>query len=251
MNAKELEKKSGLKAINQGDQNSESFKFLAHDINNIFNNVRSSTELCKIFLDDPSQLSKAYEQFDIITGQIARGIKLISNARNLFQIDKLITLTKQIDIMEPLKRAIKFVERNFRDKKLNIKVNLFDKKIYVEANELIIEVFENLLINAVLHNLNDTIDVTVQVTQTLKGNQNYEKIQFIDNGIGITDDRKKWIFNTSFKKGKHGKGMGFGLSFVKAIIDSYYGFIWVENRINRDYSKGSKFVILIPVGSDK
>jgi len=251
LNVKDLEKKSELKVKNQGSLNSESFDFLAHDINNIFNNVRSSTELSKIFLDDLNHLSKVYEQFDLITGQIARGIKLISNARKLSQIDNLITVTKQIEIMEPLNRAIKFVERNFRDKKLKIKVNLFNKKIYVEANELILEVFENLLINTVLHNLNDSVDVTVKVKHTLKGNQNYVKIQFTDNGIGITDDRKKWIFNTKFKKGKHGKGMGFGLSVVKEIIDSYNGFIWVENRINGDYSKGSKFVLLIPVGVDK
>jgi len=85
----------------------------------------------------------------------------------------------------------------------------------------------------------------------MKKNQDYIKFQFLDNGIGITDDRKEWIFNNSFLKGKHGKGMGFGLSLVKEIIDSYGGFIWVENRIKGDYSKGSNFVILIPVGSDE
>jgi signal transduction histidine kinase len=251
LNVKDLEKKRELKVKDQGIQNPKSFHFLAHDINNIFNNVRSSTELCKIFLDDSSQLSKVHEQLNLIAGQIARGIKLISNARNLSQFNKLNILIKQIDIIKPLQRAINFVQKNFRDKKLNIKVNPFNDKICVEANELLVEVFENLLINAVLHNLNDSVDITIQITQTLKENRSQIKIEFIDNGIGITDDRKEWFFNSSFIKDTHGKGMGFGLSLVKKIIDSYGGFIWVENRINGDYSKGSKFVILIPVGSDK
>ncbi len=251
MNVKDLEKKRELKAIEQGSQNLKSFDFLAHDINNIFNNVRSSTELCKIFLGDSTQISKVHEQFDLITGQIARGIKLISNARNLSHFNKLDTIINQIDMIKPLYRAINFVQKNFRDKKLNIKVNPFNDKICVEANESLVEVFENLLINAVLHNLNDSVDITIQITQILKENRNQIKIEFIDNGIGITDDRKEWIFNSSFIKGTHGKGMGFGLSLVKKIIDNYGGFIWIENRIDGDYSKGSKFVILIPVGSDK
>jgi len=245
LNVKDLEKKRELNALDQGSQNSKTFDFLAHDINNIFNNVRSSAELCKIFLGDSTQINKVHEQLALIAGQIARGIKLISNARNLSQIHKLNSLTKPIDIIKPLHRAINFVQKNFRDKKLNIKVNPFSEKIYVEANELLVEVFENLLINAVLHNLNDSVDITIQVTQSLKENRNHIKIEFIDNGIGITDDRKQWIFNSSFIKDNHGKGMGFGLTLVKEIIDRYGGFIWVEDRIKGDYNQGSRFVILL------
>ena len=251
MNVKDLEKKSELNTIDYGNQDSKSFDFLAHDINNIFNNVRGSAELCKIFLQDSSQLNKVYNQLDLIAGQIARGIKLISNARNLSKVYKLNTSIKQREIIKPLNRAINFVQKNFRDKKLNIKMNPFKEKIYVEANELLVEVFENLLINAVLHNLNDSVDITIQITQTLKEDRNFIKVELIDNGIGITDNRKEWIFNNSFKKDKSGKGMGFGLSLVKKIIDSYGGFIWIENRIKGDYSKGSNFVILLPVSTDK
>ncbi|MHA1986574.1 MAG: sensor histidine kinase [Promethearchaeota archaeon] len=247
MKDKDLDKKEGESVF----VNLETFDLLAHDINNIFNNVRSSTELCRIFLEDSSQVNKVCGQLDLITGQIARGIKLISNARNLSQISNLNIGTKKIDIIQPLQKAINFIKKNFHDKKINIKVIPFNDEIYVEANELIIEVFENLLINAVLHNLNYSVDVTIHITQGLKTDQSYIKIQIIDNGIGISDDRKEWIFNSSFLKERHGKGMGFGLTLVKKIIDSYGGFISVENRINGDYSKGSNFIILIPVSSDK
>ena len=251
MKIKEFEKNGELTAKEQGCQKSISLDMLAHNINNVFNNVRVSTQLCKIFLDDSSQVSKVHEQLDIIGGQIARGIKLISNALNLSQFNKLNPAIKQIDIIKPLQLAIKFVEKNFHDRKMNIILNPFDNQIKVNANELILEVFENLLVNAVLHNLNHSVNVTIQITQIMKKDQDYIKLQFIDNGIGITDDRKEWIFNNSFLKHKHGKGMGFGLSLVKEIIDSYGGFIWVENRIKGDYSKGSNFVILIPIGSDE
>ena len=251
MNVKDHNKKSESKIIDPVNQNLVSFEFLAHDINNIFNNVRGSTELCRIFLDGSNQISKVHDQLNLISGQIARGIKLISNARNLSQDNKLKSPLKQIDIISVLNRAIEFVEKNFRDKEFNIKVNQFDKKINVEVNEFIVEVFENLLINAILHNLNNSVDIIVQITQFLKENRDYIKFEFIDNGIGISDERKERIFNSSFIKDKYGKGMGFGLTLVKEIIDSYGGFIWVENRIKGDYSKGSNFIFLIPVCSDK
>jgi len=40
--------------------------------------------------------------------------------------------------------------------------------------------------------------------------------------------------------------MKFGLSLVKKILTSYNGEIWVENKVQGDYSKGSIFIILIP-----
>ena len=40
--------------------------------------------------------------------------------------------------------------------------------------------------------------------------------------------------------------MGLGLSLVKKIIESYHGQIWVEDRFEGDYSKGSNFIVLIP-----
>jgi signal transduction histidine kinase len=40
--------------------------------------------------------------------------------------------------------------------------------------------------------------------------------------------------------------LGFGLTLIKKVIESYNGKIWVENRIPGDHTKGSNFVVLIP-----
>ena len=71
------------------------------------------------------------------------------------------------------------------------------------------------------------------------------RLEFRDNGIGIKDDRKKLIFETYSKK-KGSKGLGFGLSLVKKIIDIYGGKIWVEDVVKGDYTQGSNFILLIP-----
>ena len=41
--------------------------------------------------------------------------------------------------------------------------------------------------------------------------------------------------------------MGIGLTLVKRIINSYHGHIWVENAVPDDYTKGSNFVVLLPL----
>ncbi|MHA2196740.1 MAG: sensor histidine kinase [Promethearchaeota archaeon] len=227
-----------------------SFRIFSHDLNNIFNNVRSSTELCRLFLNNPNQLSKVYEQLAIISGQVTRGIKLVSNARKISQFNENSLQVKKVDVVAILNKASDFIKKNFQDKKLNIEIDSFNKSVIISANETLLDVFENILVNAVLHNLNYDIDIIIKIKKIAKDNIDYVKIGFSDNGIGISDDRKKWIFQESFKKNKSGKGMGFGLTLTKKIIDIYHGFIWVEDRVKDDYSKGSIFVVLLPINPD-
>jgi signal transduction histidine kinase len=44
--------------------------------------------------------------------------------------------------------------------------------------------------------------------------------------------------------------MGIGLSLVAKLIDLWGGKIWIEDRIDGDYSKGTNFVFLIPKVSE-
>jgi signal transduction histidine kinase len=39
--------------------------------------------------------------------------------------------------------------------------------------------------------------------------------------------------------------MGIGLSIVKRIIDDYQGDIWVEDRVENDYTQGTSVVIFL------
>ena len=100
--------------------------------------------------------------------------------------------------------------------------------------------------NAVEHNENPKIEIFIDIIMELIENKNYIKMEFKDNGIGISDYRKKSIFEKGIRKDQRSKGMGLGLSLVKKIIDSYNGKIWVENKVKGDSSKGSNFIVLIP-----
>ncbi len=116
----------------------------------------------------------------------------------------------------------------------------------VKANDLLFEVFEHLLINSVIHNKNNIVEISIKISRETIYNLAYIRIDFIDNGNGIEDSRKEKIFLRASGKNKSKHGMGLGLSLVHKIIKNIKGYIWVENKIQEDYSKGSKFVILIP-----
>ena len=115
----------------------------------------------------------------------------------------------------------------------------------MKANDLVGNIFENILINSIMHNKNDTIDIVIKISKFDVEHTSYIKIELIDNGIGIPDDRKKEIFITREEEESKFK-TGLGLSFIKKIVEYYNGKIWVEDRIKGDYTKGSNFILLIP-----
>ncbi|MBY8992631.1 MAG: HAMP domain-containing histidine kinase [Candidatus Lokiarchaeota archaeon] len=117
---------------------------------------------------------------------------------------------------------------------------------FTDANELLQDVFENVLINAIKYNENSLIQITIKISrQKVEGNQ-FLKLEFIDNGIGVVDNRKEVIFMSGNRELKGSKGMGLGLSLVSKILQIFKGKIWVEDKIKGDYSKGSNFIIILP-----
>lgn len=126
------------------------------------------------------------------------------------------------------------------------RLRLKKKKLFVKANDLLIDVFENILINAVKYNERPIVEILIKFSKIKKEGSKFLKMEFIDNGNGISDDQKEIIFERAYRADKSTSGMGLGLSLVKKIISLYNGEIWVEDKVQGDYSKGSNFIIIIP-----
>ncbi|MFX0081533.1 MAG: PAS domain-containing protein [Candidatus Hodarchaeota archaeon] len=217
----------------------------AHDINNILQNIQSSAELSSLYLNNPEKLHTLKELYDIITEQIERGKKLIDNVRKITKIDESEINLEKIESFRLLEKAIEYVKTSFQARDIDVQINISEKKLYVIANNLLLDVFENILINAVRHNNKPKIQINVDISKDYLKNTKYIKMEFKDNGMGISDYRKKSIFEKGKRKNLKSKGMGLGLSLVKKILESYKGDIWVEDRVQGDYKQGSNFVILL------
>lgn len=221
---------------------------LAHDVSNILNNINASVQLMKIWKEDYNLSTKEKEMLEIIKQQLERGASLVSNVRKLSEIEDRETTRKIVNVNKVLNKAIEDVRSRFQEREVDINFKTVQENVNVEGGELLIDAFENLLINGVIHNDNEKIKLWVNVSiVNLEGN-NLVKIEFKDNGLGIIDSRKKSIFKRNYKKDRSIGGMGIGLSLVKTIIINYGGQAKVENRINTDFSQGSNFIILLKEG---
>ncbi|MBA7553820.1 Alkaline phosphatase synthesis sensor protein PhoR [subsurface metagenome] len=217
----------------------------AHDINNMLQNIQSSAELSSLYLNNPEKLHTLKELYDIITEQIERGKKLINNVRKITKIDESEVILEKIEASRLLEKAIEYLKNSFQARDIGVHINSSEKSFYVEANNLLLDVFENILINAVRHNNKSKIEINVDISKDKLNDIKYIKMEFKDNAIGISDYRKKSIFEKGKHKSLKSKGMGLGLSLVKKIIDSYNGDIRVEDRVKGDYKQGSNFIILL------
>jgi len=246
---KEAEKKlkKSEKKFRDAYNRAELYKDLFyHDINNILTNISISIELSEIYLNEPNRRDDIQELYELIKQQFARGAKLVSNVQKLSSLDNSEKSFKPINAIKVLKEAINLIKINKRTRDIDITIDSFQDEIILQVNDLLSDIFENLLINALNYNDKPKVEILIRISKQLQKYINFIKFEFIDNGIGISDEKKRVIFEERFSKEKGSKGMGFGLTLVKKILESYGGNIWVEDRVKGDHSKGCKFVFLIP-----
>ena len=216
-----------------------------HDMNNILQGIMSAKDLLTI-------RAKTDSRFDEIPGlieaQIFRAAKLISNIQKLSEAEEFKTALTPLDLSVALTKALSFVKQTYNKKNLQIQVNPIDKPLFIYANPLLSDVFENILLNAVKHNNSPVIEIEVIISEEQLEKQRWVKVQFLDNGVGIPDARKNVLLERNKEKFPI-QGMRVGLSIVKAIIDSYAAKIWIEDRVPGEFSKGSNFILLLQEAS--
>ena len=76
--------------------------------------------------------------------------------------------------------------------------------------------------------------------RTIPGEQEYLFIEFADNGKGIPEDRKDWIFQPLKTTSQEGKGSGLGLFIIRKTLSKMNGYIRETGR------NGARFEIYIP-----
>lgn len=118
---------------------------------------------------------------------------------------------------------------------------LADNPVCIADEVHITNVVNNLLDNALKYrNGNPQIHVSTS------NGANGININIRDNGIGISRDNLKRIFDQFYRvptgNVHNVKGFGLGLSYVKKIVESHEGRIWVDSNLN----EGSVFSIYLP-----
>ncbi|WP_266075230.1 histidine kinase N-terminal 7TM domain-containing protein [Haladaptatus caseinilyticus] len=96
--------------------------------------------------------------------------------------------------------------------------------LFISGNELLGEVLENVLLNAVEHNDQSFPTLTVRAW----GSDEIVRVEIEDDGPGIPDGMKSEVFDRNVTSASSGS-IGFGLYFVRVMMDRYDGDVWFED----------------------
>jgi len=109
----------------------------------------------------------------------------------------------------------------------------------VLADSLLASVVENLFQNAVEHHDGESPHITVIADVDAET----VTLRIVDDGPGIDDEMKETIFEEAVTSETSGS-VGFGLYFVRVMVDRYGGDAWFEDRA--DGRKGAVAVVELP-----
>jgi len=122
----------------------------------------------------------------------------------------------------------------------NIPISYEGTPRQVLADDLLPEVFTNLIGNAVKHG-GPGVAVTIRVEAEEMG---VLRVTVADTGRGVPDDQKGEIFHR-YEQQKRGVGEGLGLYLVQILIGRYGGRIWVEDRVSGHHGEGAAFLFTL------
>jgi len=232
------ERKRAEEAIKAAKAQAELYlDLMGHDINNMHQVALGYLELAK----DMPEGTRHAEFIDKSMEVLRRSTKLIGNVRKLQKLHDGVFYAGHVDVCKLL-AAIQSEYKAVPGKTITLDLNGHDHCI-VHDNELLYDVFSNLLNNAVKHTGNgEEIGIALDVIED--NGKSYCRVAVEDDGPGIPDDFKERVFNR-MQKGS-AMGMGLGLYLVRSLVNSFGGRVWAEDRVRGDHTKGARFVVMLP-----
>ena len=182
-------------------------------------------------------IEEAKESFDVIERQSKRMTSMINQILELARLDSRLEIPKQeVKLSEKIKHTLKDYKILFDNKNIKLSATI-EEDISIFANEaLIMRMIDNLLSNALKY---AETEVTVCLAK-----RNRIILEVADDGIGISDNEKKLIWDRFYKVDKsrttaEDNSSGLGLSITKKIVELHDGKIAVlDNNL-----KGTRFIV--------
>jgi signal transduction histidine kinase/HAMP domain-containing protein len=220
---------------------------IAHDFNNLLTVILGSSNLSLIKLRHKTEIRNELEQI------IQASLRASNLTKQLLLFSKKqVTETKLIDLNKLILDLYKMLERIIGEQ-IEFSTDISHEPSIIKANPGQIEqVIVNMVINArdamsdkgklVIETLNTKLNKTNNGSASPGDAEDFAVLKISDNGIGISDEVKKRIFEPYYTTKEVGKGTGLGLATSYGIITAAGGKIDIES----EPGKGTTFIIYIP-----
>ncbi|HEY3272989.1 MAG TPA: PAS domain S-box protein [Methanocella sp.] len=243
------DRKAGEEALKESKADVDLYlDLMSHDINNMNMIATGNIEfaICRLQskggldADDRLLLERSIETL--------RGAsRLIDNVRKLRKEKRGEYKTKIIDVETVLRESVAHYS-GVPGRDVTIRLSC-EPGCRVHANELLKDVFLNLIGNAIKHS-GGPLTIDVNATRTVTDGIEFCMVTIEDTGPGIPDDRKRWLMDQTPAPVPRSTGQEFGLRLVKSLVDDFHGRFLLEDRVPGDYGRGSRFVVMLPAGED-
>jgi signal transduction histidine kinase len=203
---------------------------VGHDLRNPLSGIAGATYFLKKKYDQMED-ETSQKMFDIIERNIKYSNKIINDLLDYSRVmDLELSTTNPKRLVEEALESI-VMPNNIRV----VNLTLDEPNINID-----IQMMKRVIINLV----NNAIDAMTGGGEiTIKSNvaEDEYELHITDTGVGIQDDILEKIWNPLFTT--KAKGMGFGLSICKRILEYHRGSITVKSKVG----EGTTFIIKFPL----
>jgi PAS domain S-box-containing protein len=214
---------------------------MAHDLANMQQGIMVSLEIILSEHHLPDHLIAFAES---ALEQTKRSAALIANVKKLASTSKQDTNLIPTDPYEVLIEAVATVRSSLPGKEIIFSTDLTTGEYDIIADEFLLDMFFNLLHNAVKADPRERVEISVQTERT-EDDGSFLQMRFEDRGRGMSDSVKESVLTGMGDRER--RGIGIGLTLVKRIADRYGGRVWIKDRVKGDYQQGTSVVLLLPL----
>lgn len=215
---------------------------LSHDIKNFNQAMMGYLDMVKMHLSEPEETALV----DKIAGQVLNVSRLANDVRTMSRLTWGSVNLSRVDLGSVLVECVNGVRMYYMDRVIEVKHSIEPGRFYVRADELLRELFTNILTNAVKHDSSDQVVLDIRTERRSEGDHKWITTSIADHGCGVQDEFKESIFQR-FSQAKEKRGSsGLGLHIVTMLAKRYGGTAWVEDRVSGDYSQGAVFFVKLP-----
>lgn len=215
-----------------------------HDISNMLQVAMAQLELAREAMAETGKLDR--EEIELIEtplDSLRRSARLIDNVRKLQLYGGDRTPMDTVDLGRLLEEVVG-EQKSLAGGRLAISYRPVAGRL-VKANQLLKDVFTNLLGYVIKHSSGG--EITVDVAREGQNGTARYCVKIEDRGPGIPDGRKEEVFRQFSRGYTRRNAPGLDRYIVKALVEGFDGEVRVEDRVSGDYTKGTRFVVGLPV----